>query len=92
MSDIHSPPNTMPHIGKVWAYLSKDEHGNEGVCAVFSGAFGTSLIPLIAADQVRLAALTPIAGKTPHSRATQNSIGAASVWPGVRSRHQAQAK
>lgn len=61
MSDIHSPPNTMPHIGKVWAYLSKDENGNEGVCAVFSGAFGTSLIPLIAADQVRLAALTPIA-------------------------------
>lgn len=61
MSDIHSPPNTMPHIGKVWAYLSKDGNGNEGVCAVFTGAFGTSLIPLIAADQVRLAALTPIA-------------------------------
>lgn len=61
MSDIHSPQNTMPHIGKVWAYLSKDENGNEGVCAVFSGPFGASLIPLIAADQIRLAAMTPIA-------------------------------
>lgn len=61
MSDIHSPPNTMPHIGKIWAYLSKDEHGNEGVCAMSCGPFGTSLVPLIAADPDRLAIMTPIA-------------------------------
>ena len=61
MSDIHSPPNTMPHIGKIWAYLSKDEYGNEGVCAMACGPFGASMVPLIAADQARLSVMTPIA-------------------------------
>lgn len=60
MPVIVAPPNTMPRIGSIWAYLSKDEKGNEGVCAGPIEPFGM-LVPLIAADPERLASITPIA-------------------------------
>lgn len=55
-----APPNAMPRIGSIWAYLSVDASGNEGVCAAPLMGPG-SLVPMIAADQARLASLTPIA-------------------------------
>lgn len=60
MTILHVPPNVLPHIGSVWAFLSVDQAGNEGVCAAPIGPGGMTL-PLIAADQARLASLTPIA-------------------------------
>jgi hypothetical protein len=53
-------PNTLPRIGSLWAYLSKDDDGNEGVCAAPIEPGGACL-PLIAADQERLKSITPIA-------------------------------
>lgn len=55
---IVAPPNTLPRIEKLWAYVSKDEHGNEGLCA---GELNGIFMPLIAADQARLRSLTPAA-------------------------------
>lgn len=55
---VVAPPNTMPHIGSIWAYLSKDEDGNEGVCAGPFGPLGM-MLPMIAADEARLKSLTP---------------------------------
>jgi hypothetical protein len=53
------PKNTMPRIDAIWAFLSVDEKdGNEGVTAA---TMGTSLVPLIAADEKRLASLRPLA-------------------------------
>lgn len=52
-------PNTMPRIDKIWAYLSRDAHGNEGVCA--APMMGLPCVPLIAADPERLKSITPIA-------------------------------
>ena len=58
MTILHVPPNTMPRIERIWAYLSVDKNGNEGVCAA---PIGGMTLPLIAADQARLESLTPIA-------------------------------
>jgi hypothetical protein len=53
------PKNTMPRIDAIWAFLSVDEKdGNEGVTAA---TIGNHLVPLIAADEKRLASLRPIA-------------------------------
>lgn len=60
MSDLfHQPKNTMPRIDCVWAVVSVDpSDGNEGVCAAeFTGV----MMPLIAADEKRLAMIIPIA-------------------------------
>jgi hypothetical protein len=54
------PPNTMPRIDRIWAYLSRDVDGNEGVCAAPIGPAGMC-VPMIAADEKRLVSLTPIA-------------------------------
>jgi hypothetical protein len=59
---VDNPGNTMPRIGSVFAYLSKDKDGNEGVCAGPLGP-GGMLVPLIAADPARLKAITPLAEK-----------------------------
>lgn len=52
------PPNVLLRIDKLWAYLSRDENGNEGLCAA---SVNGMLTPLIAADQARLNNITPIA-------------------------------
>jgi hypothetical protein len=57
--EVISPPNELLRIEKLWIYVSRDAAGNEGVCAAqFPNGM---LAPLIAADQARLASLTPIA-------------------------------
>lgn len=56
---VLDPPNTL-RIDRIWMYVSRDEHGNEGVCAGPLMGPG-SFVPLIAADQARLAQLTPMA-------------------------------
>lgn len=55
---ITAPPNTMPRIDRIWAYLSRDAAGNEGVCAAPIGP-GGMCVPMIAADDARLKSLTP---------------------------------
>lgn len=57
---IHAPPNTMPCIREIWAFVSVDAEGNEGVCAAMIGG---AWMPLIAADAARLAQLRPIAAR-----------------------------
>lgn len=56
---VHCPPNTLLRIDKLWAYVSKDEQGNEGLCAATSP--GGMLLPLIAADPARLESIKAIA-------------------------------
>lgn len=55
------PPNTMPRIEKIWAFLSRDRYGNEGLCAAPMGSI--PFMPLIASDEERLKQITPIAEK-----------------------------
>ncbi len=55
---IVTPPTHL-RIDKLWAYISRDERGNEGLCAATMP--NGMLLPLIAADQARLESLTPIA-------------------------------
>lgn len=47
-------------IESIWAFVSVDDDGNEGVCAAQLMGPG-SLMPLIAADPARLDSLRPIA-------------------------------
>jgi len=63
------PPNTLLRIDKLWAYVSRDAEGNEGLCAA---SLNGMLTPLIAADQERLASITPIAERI--AAATGKSI------------------
>lgn len=60
MTVLLAPPNILPHIGSIFAYLSVDEVGNEGVCAAPIGPGGMT-VPLIAADRERLLSITPVA-------------------------------
>lgn len=60
MTVLLAPPNILPHIGSIFAYLSVDERGNEGVCAAPIGPGGMT-ITLIAADRDRLVSITPVA-------------------------------
>jgi altronate dehydratase len=58
---LHAPKNEMPRIDMMWAFLSVDpEDGNEGVIAGPLMGAG-SLVPLVAADEKRLASLEPFA-------------------------------
>lgn len=51
--------NTMPRIDSIWAFVSIDPvDKNEGVVTV---AIGNTMMPMIAADEERLAYLKPIA-------------------------------
>ena len=43
--------NTILRIESVWAAVSVDEDGTEGMCAIFTGQ---GWLPLMAADEVRL--------------------------------------
>ena len=57
MTILHEPENTFV-IEKLWAFVSRDEKGNEGlVAAPLSGM----MMPMIAADKDRLESLKPIA-------------------------------
>jgi hypothetical protein len=59
--ELHTPKNEMPHIDQMWAFLSIDpEDGNEGVIAGPLMGPG-SVVPLVAADEKRLASLEPVA-------------------------------
>ena len=51
---VEAPKNVIPRIQEVWVALSVDE-GGEGVCATM---VGNTLMPLIAADEVRLEWIT----------------------------------
>jgi hypothetical protein len=57
MDVLHVPQNTFK-ITEIYAYVSVDADGNEGVCAFTSG---TTINPMIAADPKRLEQLEPIA-------------------------------
>lgn len=46
------------HIDEIWAFISVGPDGEEGVCAV---QMGDTMMPLIAADETRLADLRPFA-------------------------------
>lgn len=61
-TDVFAPPNVLPRIEAVYAYLSVDAAGNEGVCAGPIGP-GGMLLPLIAADEARLESITPFAAQ-----------------------------
>lgn len=55
---VHDPGNYLPRIEHMWAFLSSDP-GGEGVCAAPIGPFG--IVPMIAADDNRVASLKPTA-------------------------------
>lgn len=57
---IHDPENKFK-IESVWVFISEDEKG-EGVCGVAMGK-DMPMMPLIAADEKRLASLKPIAAE-----------------------------
>lgn len=56
---LHDPGNTLLRIDAIWAFVSVDDNGNEGLCGTTLPGLGVT--PLIAADSVRLAALIPMA-------------------------------
>jgi hypothetical protein len=57
---FHQPKNTLPKIDSVYLFVSVDEEdGNEGVIGAPFGPI--NCMPLIAADEKRLAQLIPIA-------------------------------
>ena len=57
---VQTGPNYLLPIDAVWAFVSVDEQGKEGVCAgTFPGLPG--ITPLIAADEARLQSLVPMA-------------------------------
>ena len=57
---LHKPVNTLARIDALWAFVSVDDDGNEGLCAMpLPGLPGP--IPLIAADEARLRSLIPMA-------------------------------
>jgi hypothetical protein len=51
-------PNTLLRIDSIWAVISVDADGNEGVCAA---SINGMMAPLIAADEARLASIIPMA-------------------------------
>ncbi len=57
---VLKPPNTLPRIDALWAFVSVDEDGNEGLCAMSLPGWPGPM-PLIAADEARLRSLIPMA-------------------------------
>jgi hypothetical protein len=55
------PPNTQFHIEALYAFLSQDEQGREGVCAMID-PFGGSF-PMVVARLDHVEQLKPIAAK-----------------------------
>ena len=50
----------MVKIESIWAYVSEDEKGVEGICG-FNDPRTSQWVPMIAADEERLKALRPFA-------------------------------
>jgi hypothetical protein len=58
---FRQPKNSMPEIKSLYLFLSVDpDDGNEGVCAAPLGNLAFP-IPMIAADEIRLGQLRPLA-------------------------------
>jgi hypothetical protein len=47
-------------INEIWAYISVDNEGNEGICAFLSNTSG-AMMPMVCADRERVEQLRPIA-------------------------------
>jgi len=47
-------------INEVWAYISQDDSGNEGICG-FNDPRTNQWVPMICADEERLKSLRPFA-------------------------------
>jgi hypothetical protein len=56
---LHDAKNYLK-INEVWAFISVDDEGNEGLCAAPIGN-GAATMPLIAADKKMLEILRPVA-------------------------------
>lgn len=86
---VHSPPNVLRHIGSLWAYLSIDGDGNEGLCA---GTINGVMMPLIAADQARLKQMTPVSPGSSPTRPAGKSCWSSSPrgWITARSANRAK--
>ena len=56
---IHDPENKLK-IENVWAFVSHDDKGNEGLCAIPTNL---GMMPMIAADEARLKDLRVAAKK-----------------------------
>lgn len=56
---VHDPENHLK-IEDVWAFISVDEKGDEGLCAIPTQM---GMMPMIAADEARLKDLMPQAQK-----------------------------
>ena len=67
---LHSPPNHLVRIDAIWAFVSVDAAGNEGLCAMPLPGFPGPM-PLIAADQTRLASLIPMAERLAQASKTR---------------------
>lgn len=61
---LHEPPNELLRIDAIYAFVSVDDDGNEGLCGATmpDGMW----MPLIGADEKRLIALMPIAEELAH--------------------------
>lgn len=57
MDILHAPTNHLK-IDEMWAFISVDQDGNEGVCAFQSGSM---MVPMVAADIERVKDFEPIA-------------------------------
>jgi hypothetical protein len=55
---LHNPGNHLLRIDALWAFVSTDADGNEGLCAA---PLQGMTMPMIAADEKRLASLIPMA-------------------------------
>ena len=56
---IHKPKNYL-RIDELWAFVSVDEDGDEGICA-FSPPGSQLMMTMVAADKNRVESLKPIA-------------------------------
>lgn len=54
---LHTPANLL-RVDRLYAFLSVDEDGNEGLCAA---PLNGMTMPLIAADRARMESLVPVA-------------------------------
>ena len=59
----HSPNNTIERIDEMFAFVSVDAQGNEGVCAFMAGDIW---MPLVGADMNRVAKLRECAKDIAH--------------------------
>ena len=56
--ELHDPGNHLPRVETIFAFLSVQDDGKEGLLAA---RMGDTFFPLVAADEARLASYRPIA-------------------------------